>query len=144
MENLLFWASWLVSLGITALLVFWSLPLSPFTHPGTTANEAAIIFLLVMVIRWGALATALALAIIAWWRRLDLVIHWIIGLSIGALVLHFLLGIINLGVMNAWLSVDQNKTRAINTVYAVIYFAVPTLVLLLTASLKLSVTHFPQ
>jgi hypothetical protein len=144
MEQILFWVSWLASLGITILLVFWSLPLSPFTHPGTTANEAAIVFLIVMVMRWGALAIALALVIIAWGRRLNLAIHWIIGLSIVVLVLHFILGIINLGVMNAWLSVDETKTRATNTIYAAIYFALPTLMLLVTVPLMLTVSRFRQ
>jgi hypothetical protein len=97
-----------------------------------------------MVMRWGALAIALALVIIAWGRRLNLAIHWIIGLSIVVLVLHFILGIINLGVMNAWLSVDETKTRATNTIYAAIYFALPTLMLLVTVPLMLTVSRFRQ
>jgi hypothetical protein len=72
MEQVFFWVSWWTSVGITALLLFWSLPLSPFTHPGTTANEAAIIFLIVMVMRWFALATALVLVTIAWGRHFNL------------------------------------------------------------------------
>lgn len=142
MEQVFFWVSWWISFGITALLLFWSLPLSPFTHPGTTANEAAIIFLIVMVMRWLALATALVVVTIAWGRHLNLTPQWMIALIIVVLALHLVLGIVNLGVMNAWLSIDSSKSRAINTVYAVIYFALPTLVLSLTAPLMLVVARF--
>ncbi|MDF5714270.1 MAG: hypothetical protein PUP93_10345 [Rhizonema sp. NSF051] len=135
MEQILFWSCWLASLGITALLLFWSLPLSPFTHPGITPNEAVIIFLLVMVMRWLALAVVLMQVAIIWGRRLNLATRWIVGLTIVVVALHFLLGIVNLGVLNVWMSIDHTKTRANNAVYAGIYFSLPTLLLLFTASL---------
>ncbi|MEI2582692.1 hypothetical protein [Scytonema sp. PRP1] len=138
MEQVLFWGCWFATLGTTALLLLWSLPLSPFTHPGITANEAVIIFLAVMVIRWLALAAALILVVIVWGQRLNLATRWIVGLAIAVLALHFVLGIINLGVMNVWLSIDHTKTRATNAIYAGIYFGLPTLLLLLTAPLMLS------
>jgi len=103
MEQVLFWSCWFATLGTTALLLLWSLPLSSFTHPGITANEAVIIFLPIMVIRWLALAAALILVVIVWGQRLNLATRWIVGLAIVVLALHFVLGIINLGVMNVWL-----------------------------------------
>ena len=83
MEQVFFWGCWFATLGTTALLLFWSLPLSPFTHPGITANEAVIIFLPVMVIRWLALAAALILIVIVWGQRLNLATRWIVGLAIA-------------------------------------------------------------
>ncbi|PMB26006.1 hypothetical protein CEN45_04740 [Fischerella thermalis CCMEE 5198] len=41
-KQTLFWGCWFTSLATTALLFFWSLPLSPFKHPGINANEAVI------------------------------------------------------------------------------------------------------
>ena len=32
MEQVLFWGCWFATLGTTALLLLWSLPLSPFTE----------------------------------------------------------------------------------------------------------------
>ncbi len=142
MEQVFFWGCWFATLGTTALLLFWSLPLSPFTHPGITANEAVIIFLPIMVIRWLALAAALILVVIFWGQRLNLATRWIVGLVIVVLALHFVLGLINLGVMNVWLSIDDTKTRATNAIYAGIYFVMPTLLLLLTAPLMLSAARF--
>lgn len=142
MEKVLFFCCWFATLGTTALLLFWSLPLSPFTHPGITANEAVIIFFPIMLMRWLALAAALILIVIAWGRRLNMAMRWIVSLSIVVLALHFVLGVINIGVMNAWMSIDHTKTRATNAVYAAIYFGLPTLLLLLTAPLMLSAARF--
>ena len=142
MEQVFFWSCWFATLGTTALLLLWSLPLSPFTHPGITANEAVIIFLPIMVIRWLALAAALMLVVILWGQRLNLATRWIVGLAIAVLALHFVLGIINLGVMNVWMSIDDTKTRTTNAIYAGVYFGLPTLLLLLTAPLMLSAARF--
>ncbi|NMF61599.1 hypothetical protein DP115_01830 [Brasilonema octagenarum UFV-OR1] len=95
-----------------------------------------------MLMRWLALAAALILIVIAWGRRLNMAMRWIVGLSIVVLALHFVLGVINIGVMNAWMSIDHTKTRATNAVYAAIYFGLPTLLLLLTAPLMLSAARF--
>jgi len=73
---------------------------------------------------------------------LNLATRWIVGLAIAVLALHFVLGIINLGVMNVWMSIDHTKTRTTNAVYAGIYFGLPTLLLLLTAPLMLSAARF--
>ncbi|MEW6497441.1 MAG: hypothetical protein AB1589_33810 [Cyanobacteriota bacterium] len=138
MQQVLFWSCWFASLGTTALLLFWSLSLSPFAYPGTTPNEAIIIFFPVMLIRWLALAVALRLVVLAWKRYLNLAQRWVVGLTIVVLALHFLFGIVNLGAMNVWLSTDDTKTRSTNAVYAGIYFGLPTLFLLLTAALMLT------
>lgn len=95
-----------------------------------------------MVIRWLALTAALILVVIVWGQRLNLATRWIVGLAIAVLALYFMLGLINLGVMNVWLSVDHTKTWGTNAVYAEIYFSLPTLLLLLTAPLMLSATRF--
>jgi hypothetical protein len=141
-KQTLFWGCWFTSLATTALLFFWSLPLSPFKHPGINANEAVIIFFPIMGIRWLALATTLALVVIVWGRRLNLATHWIVILTILVLALHFLLGVVNIGIMNAWLSVEPIKTRATNAIYAAIYFGLPMFWVLLTAPLMLSAARF--
>ncbi len=136
-KQTLFWGCWFASLATTALLFFWSLPLSPFKHPGINANEAVIIFFPVMALRWLTLATTLVLVVIAWGRRLNFATHWIVILTIVILALHFLLGVINIGIMNTWLSVEPIKTRATNAFYAAIYFGLPIFWLLLTAPIML-------
>lgn len=142
MKQAFFWGSWFTTLGTTALLLLWSLPLSPFTHPGTTANEAAIIFFPVMGLRWLAIASAVTLVIIFWGQRLNLATSSVIGLIVLALALHLIFGLINLGIMNVWLSVEPIKTRTNNAVYAGIYFGLPIFWILLTAYLMLRLTHF--
>ncbi|WP_414571744.1 hypothetical protein [Nostoc sp. CCY 9925] len=141
MKQALFCGCWFTSLGTTALLFFWSLPISPFTHPGTTANEAAIIFFPVMGIRWLALASTLFLLVIAWGQYLNLEVVSVISLIIFVLGLHFILGIINVAIMNVWLSVEPIKTRTNNAVYAGIYFGLPIFWLLLVALLMLKITY---
>ncbi|WP_341529549.1 hypothetical protein WKK05_09695 [Nostoc sp. UHCC 0302] len=142
MKEALFWGCWFTSLGTTALLFLWSLPLSPFTHPGITANEAAIIFFPVMGLRWLTLGITLALVAINWGRHLNLVIGSVIGLTILVLALHLVLGIINIAIVNAWLSVEPIKTRANNAIYAGIYFGLPMFWILVVVVLMLSVTRF--
>ncbi|MFN6515014.1 MAG: hypothetical protein RMY29_010990 [Nostoc sp. CreGUA01] len=142
MNQAFFWGSWFTSLVSTALLFFWSLPMSPFTHPGMKANEAAIIFFPVMGIRWLALASTLFLAAIAWGQYLYSEAISIIYLAIFVLVLHFVFGLINVVIMNLWLSVEPIKTRTTNAIYAVIYFGLPMFCLLFVAALMLKITHF--
>ncbi|MBH8563855.1 hypothetical protein I8748_16935 [Nostoc sp. CENA67] len=142
MKQAFFWSSWFTTLGTTGLLFLWSLPLSPFTHPGSTANEAAIIFFPVMGLRWLAIASTITLVVMAWGRQLNLATGSVIGLTILVLALHLVLGLINIGIMNVWLSVEPIKTRTTNTVYAGIYFGLPTFWILLTAGLMLRLAHF--
>ncbi|MEH1970884.1 MULTISPECIES: hypothetical protein [unclassified Nostoc] len=142
MKQAFFWGCWFTTLGTTGLLFLWSLPLSPFSHPGITANEAAIIFFPVMGLRWLAVASTLALVVIAWGQHLNLATGSVIGLTILVLALHLVFGLINIGIMNVWLSVEPIKTRATNAVYAVIYFGLPIFWILLTAALMLSVSIF--
>gem|GEM_PF-3686157 len=94
-----------------------------------------------MVIRWLSLATTLILIVTAWGRRLNLATSWIFGLSLIALILHLIFGLVNLGVMNAWLSIDQTRTRATSAVYAGIYFGLPILLLLFTGLLMVIVSR---
>ncbi|MDZ8026084.1 MAG: hypothetical protein RMX97_15530 [Nostoc sp. DedQUE11] len=141
MNQAFFWGSWFTSLASTALLFFWSLPMSPFTHPGMKANEAAIIFFPVTGIRWLALASTLFLLVIAWGQYLNLEVVSVISLIIFVLCLHFILGIINVAIMNVWLSVEPIKTRTNNAVYAGIYFGLPIFWLLLVAPLMLKITY---
>ncbi len=142
MNQAFFWGSWFTSLASTALLFFWSLPMSPFTHPGMKANEAAIIFFPVMGIRWLGLASTLFLVAIAWGQYLYSEAISIISLAIFVLGLHFILGVINIVIMNLWLSVEPIKTRTTNAIYAVIYFGLPMFCLLFVALLMLKITHF--
>ncbi|BAZ52275.1 hypothetical protein JMG10_40430 [Nostoc ellipsosporum NOK] len=141
MKQALFWGSWFTTLGTTGLLFLWSLPLSPFTYPGTTANEAAIIFFPVMGLRWLSIASTLIIVVMAWGRRLNLATSSVIGLTILVLALHLILGLVNIGIMNVWLSVEPMKTRTTNAVYAGIYFGLPMFWILLTASLMLRFTQ---
>ncbi|MBC1241592.1 hypothetical protein [Nostoc sp. 2RC] len=142
MNQALFWGSWFVSLGSTALLFFWSLPLSPFTHPGMKANEAVIIFFPVAGIRWLGLASTLFLLAITWGQYLNLEAVYAISLLIFVLVLHLFFGVINIAIMNLWLSVEPIKTRTTSAIYAGIYFGLPMFWLLLVAALK--ITYFPN
>ncbi|WP_445633157.1 TspO protein [Nostoc sp. DSM 114161] len=142
MNQAFFWGSWFTSLASTALLFFWSLPMSPFTHPGMKANEAAIIFFPVAGIRWLGLASTLFLVANAWGQYLNLQPVSAISLTIFVLVLHFILGVINIAIMNLWLSVEPIKTRTTNAIYAGIYFGLPIFWLLLVAALMLKITYF--
>ena len=138
MEPKCFWASWLVTLAATALLLVWSWPLSPFTTPGIRANEAVIIFLPVMLIRWLTLAALLWQTTFQWANRAQLSPQWSLGASLVILLLHVILGIINLGIMNFWLSVTEEKTRAVEIVCVAIYFGLPLSVLAIGSVLQWS------
>ncbi len=141
MESKCFWSNWLVTLGTTGLLFVWSLPLSPFSTPGMRANEAVIIFLPLMLLRWLALAILLWQSALQWAPRLRLSSHWGIGMAILVLVLHLVLGSVNLGVMNLWLSVAETKTRAVEIMCVVVYFGLPLLALALCTALRVAATQ---
>jgi hypothetical protein len=129
MEQKCFWLGGLVTLATTGLLLLWSLPLAPFTTPGMPANEAAIIFFPVMFLRWVALATLLYYSTLQWCTRLSLSPPWSVGLVAAVLLLHGVLGVINLGVLNLWLSVSESKTRMTEIICVVFYFGLPLSVL---------------
>jgi hypothetical protein len=54
---------------------------------------------------------------------------------IAVVALHLILGLVNVAVMNAWLSVEPVRTRSTNAIYFGIYFGLPILWMLLTAFL---------
>lgn len=97
MEQKCFWISWLMTLATTGLLLLWSLPLAPFTTPGTPANEAVIIFFPVMLLRWSTLVILLYWTTLQGCTRLSLSTQWSVIGVIAVLLLHVILGIINLG-----------------------------------------------
>jgi hypothetical protein len=135
MRETFFWGGWFTALATTTLLFLWSLSFSPFKHPGQTANEAAIIFFPVMILRWLAIACTIALVAIAWAQQMNLATYSLIGLMIAVLALHLILGLINIAIMNAWLSVEPVRTRSTNAIYVGIYFGLPVLWMFLTACL---------
>lgn len=135
MREYLFWGAWFTALATTGLLFLWSLSFSPFQHPGQTANEAAIIFFPIMILRWLAIGCTIALVAIAWAQQMNLATYSLIGLMIAVVALHLILGLINVAVMNAWLSVEPVRTRSTNAIYVGIYFGLPILWMLLTAFL---------
>src|SRR4051812_3576996 len=117
-----FWGGWSAALALTALLLVWHLPFAPFRTPGARANEAAVIFLLAMAVRWsvvaGLVVAVARLQAAGWGLR-----GWAAaGLLLGLLALHLLLGVVNLGVWNAWLSVGFPHTRTGDTLLAATYF----------------------
>ncbi|UBF30789.1 hypothetical protein K9N68_39745 (plasmid) [Kovacikia minuta CCNUW1] len=129
MEQKCFWVGWLVTLATTGLLLLWSLPLAPFATPGMLANEAVIVFFPVMLLRWIALATLLYWSTLQWCTRLSFSTQWCVVSIIAVLLLHLVLGVINLGILNLWLSVLASKTRTTEIVCVVIYFGLPLAVL---------------
>ena len=137
MEQKCFWISWLGTLVTTGLLLLWSLPLAPFTTPGMRANEAVVVFFPVMLVRWFALATLLYWSTLQWCTRLALTTRWSVVSIIAVLLLHVVLGAINLGVLNLWLSASESKTRTAEVVCVVIYFGLPLAVLGLCTGVRL-------
>ncbi len=136
METKCFWISWLVTLAATVLLLLWSLPFAPFTTPGMRANEAVIVFFPVMLVRWLALATLLYQSTLQWLVRFQISTRWSVVSAIAVLLLHGVLGVVNLGVLNLWLSVSESKTRAVELVCVVIYFGLPLSVLALCTAAR--------
>jgi hypothetical protein len=51
-----FWTGWVGALGPMAILWLWRLAFAPFSTPGARANQAAVVFLLAMGLRWAILA----------------------------------------------------------------------------------------
>ncbi len=129
MEQKCFWIGWLVTLATTGLLLLWSLPLAPFTTPGMPANEAVIVFFPVMFLRWLTLAVLLYYSTLQWCTRLSLSTQWSVVSVVAVLLLYGVLGVINLGILNLWLSVSENKTRMTEIIYVMVYFGLPLSVL---------------
>jgi hypothetical protein len=125
-----FWAGWLVALLLTALLLIWHLPSSPFSSPGARANEAAVVFLMAMSVRWLLLAGLIIVIAWTWSHRLRLPGWTSAGLLLGLCALHLLLGLLNAVLWNAWLGAGGTHTPTGDGLLAGVYFLNPTLVLL--------------
>jgi hypothetical protein len=117
-----------LSIGMTGLLFLGHRPLAPLSNPGVNANEAAVILLMGMAVRWIMLAVAVVLA--AWLTvlRRNWGIGPGIGLAAGALVAHLALGLANLWVWNLWVSVIYDKTPAQLWMCVAAFFGIPILV----------------
>lgn len=141
MEQKCFWLGWLVTLATTGLLLLWSLPLAPFTTPGMQSNEAVIVFFPVMLLRWVTLATLLYYSTLQWCTRLSLSTPWSVVSVVAVLLLHMVLGVINLGILNLWLSVSESKTRTTEMVCVVLYFGLPLAVMVLCTVMRFGSMH---
>lgn len=137
MEQKCFWIGWFVTLATTGLLLLWSLPLAPFATPGIQANEAAIVFFPVMLLRWVTLAILLYQSTLQWCTQFSLSKQWSIISVVAVLLLHMVLGVINLGILNLWLSETESKTRTTEIVCVVLYFGIPLSVLVFCTVLRL-------
>lgn len=144
MEQKCFWIGWFTTLATTGLLLLWSLPLSPFTTPGMRANEAAIVFFPVMLLRWVTLATLLYRVTLQRCTQLSFSMQWSVVIIVAVLLLHVVLGVINLGILNLWLSVSESKTRMTEIVCVVLYFGIPLSVLMLCTAIRLMSMHQPR
>jgi hypothetical protein len=122
------------ALGLTAILLLWHLPFAPFSTPGAKANEAVFVFLIAMALRWVILAGLVVSVARGWASRLSLRGLPRAGLVIGTLTLHLLLGLLNLGVWNAWLSRYPEHTPRGDSLLAAAYFSIPSLMLAALAS----------
>src|SRR3954465_4274468 len=98
-----FWTGWVAALLLTALLLVWHLPFSPFSSPGARANEAAVIFLMAMAVRWVLLAGLIVAVAWSWTRRLRLPGWTLAGPLLVLCVLYLLLGLLYAVLWNAWL-----------------------------------------
>lgn len=141
MEQKCFWLGWLVTLATTGLLLLWLLPLAPFTTPGMPANEAVIVFFPVMFLRWLILAILLYYSTLQWCTRLSLTTQWSVVSVVAVLLLHGVLGVINLGILKLWLSVSENKTHMTEIICVMIYFGLPLSVLGLCTVMRWVATH---
>jgi hypothetical protein len=137
------WAGWVSALLLTVLLQVWHLPFSPFSSPGARANEAAVIFLMVMAVRWVLLAALIVAIARSWSRRLRLTGWASAGLLLGLFALHLLLGLLNAGLWNAWISAGGMHALAGDWLLAGAYFLIPTLMLLALGVVTWSVPSPP-
>ncbi len=94
-----------------------------------------------MLLRWVTLATLLYWSTLQWCTGLSLSTRWSVVSVIAVLLLHGVLGAINLGILNLWLSVSESKTRATEIVCVVLYFGIPLSVLVLCTVIRLVSMH---
>jgi hypothetical protein len=131
----LFWIAWAGAALATVLLLVWSWELAPFSWPGMRANEGAIVFFPVMAVRWTALAACLSIGAWVLIRKWLGGVGWGIGVMSGLLVVHLVLGLVNVGVMNAWLSVEPEKTRGTMWGLVAVFFGLPVVTMVVTAGM---------
>jgi hypothetical protein len=129
----LYWLGWVFCLLMTTLLFLWHQVFYPFSNPGERANEGAVLFLMVMGVRWLFMAVLAAVLGAAWAARLGARAWVVVVAVVGLVVLHAIAGGINLIVWNAWLSVSPEPTPGAKKVLATVYFAIPAAALLILA-----------
>jgi hypothetical protein len=127
------WTLLAVALAITGALFLGQRSFAPLSDPGARANEASLIFLMLMGIRWLAMAGAIGAVMMLAWRRDVLSGGAATGLGTAAIVLHGGLGLASLWVWNYWLSVIYEKTRTQLWWCVTGHFGLPLLVLALLA-----------
>lgn len=129
-----FWLAWFGAGLATVLLFVWGLELAPF-KTGGRANEAAIVFFPVMIARWVALAACLGIGGWMVMRKWTRGIGWGIGVIVALLAVHLVLGLINLGVANAWMSVEPEKTEGTMWGLVAVYFGLPVAAMVVSAGM---------
>lgn len=97
-----------------------------------------------MFLRWLTLAILLYYSTLQWCTRLSLSTQWSVISVVAVLLLHVVLGVINLGILNLWLSVSENKTRLTEIVCVVLYFGLPLGVLGLCTMMRWVSMHQPR
>ena len=138
--SVLFWLGWVFALLLTALLLVWHWPLYPFSDPGIRLNEAAILFLLVMAVRWVVIAGLFVAAGVLVAARLRAATWAWAALPVALVLAHGVIGLVNLGVWNTWVSAGADHSPGRDKFLAAAYFAIPAAVLLALAVVKLTVS----
>lgn len=140
MIPILYWLIWLFSLLATGMLFVWHLPFYPFSSPGATDSQGAVLMLMMAFVRWIAIAVLIAIASTLWLRRRAETSAWARRVVPVALVGgHVLLGLLNFLVWNnwiRWISEPGVHTPAGDKASAATYFAIPLVVLSLLAAAK--------
>lgn len=144
MTSILYWLVWLFSLLATGMLLVWHLPFYPFSDSGARANEGAVLFMLLAFVRWFATGFLIVVITVLWMRRSGASAWLQMVVPVVMVALHVLLGLVNLGVWDAWLSAGKPHTPEGDKLLATVYFALPGGVLLLLAVAKLLLPMTPE
>src|SRR5687767_1658962 len=83
---------------------------SPFRTRGTKANVAAVVSQIAKAVCWVLLAGLIVAIARSWARRLRLPGGGLARLLLGLFALRLLLGLLNAGLWNAWISVGRTHT----------------------------------
>jgi hypothetical protein len=135
--QIIIWVLLSLAAGITALLLAGHWSLAPFTNPGARANEASIIFLMLMMLRWVIVLIAIILLAVLLNLRGKLSGGGATGAGIAAGALHLGAGLATMWIWNYWVSVMYDKSPAQLWMCVAGYFGIPIIALATIAAVTL-------